>query len=75
LAVWIDVPTAGCVREQCPLNGTRSTSSRRGDGYAGWAEYAPFNAIVVTAAPDHVPSALIEQLAVNGRLRRLCEPL
>lgn len=41
---------------------------RTGDGYAGWKEQAPFDAIVVTAAPDHVPPALVEQLAVNGRM-------
>ena len=41
---------------------------RTGDGYAGWPEHAPFDAIVVTAAPDHVPPALVEQLAVKGRL-------
>ncbi len=41
---------------------------RAGDGYAGWKEAAPFDAIVVTAAPDHVPQPLIDQLAVGGRL-------
>ncbi len=41
---------------------------RAGDGYRGWPEEAPFDAIVVTAAPDHVPEALTEQLAVGGRL-------
>jgi protein-L-isoaspartate(D-aspartate) O-methyltransferase len=41
---------------------------RAGDGYAGWREHAPFDAIVVTAAPDHVPPALVEQLAMNGRM-------
>src|SRR5687768_9739433 len=41
---------------------------RTGDGYAGWSEQAPFDAIVVTAAPDHVPPALVAQLAVNGRM-------
>ncbi len=41
---------------------------KQGDGYYGWAEYAPFNAIIVTAAPDHLPSALAEQLAERGRL-------
>lgn len=41
---------------------------RRGDGYAGWPEAAPFAAIVVTAAPPAVPSALLEQLAPGGRL-------
>jgi protein-L-isoaspartate(D-aspartate) O-methyltransferase len=39
-----------------------------GDGYQGWPEYAPYNAIVVTAAPEQVPPALVEQLALNGRM-------
>ena len=41
---------------------------RIGDGYLGWPEAAPFDAIVVTAAPDHMPRPLIEQLAAGGRL-------
>lgn len=41
---------------------------RVGDGYAGWPEAAPFDAIVVTAAAPHVPAPLKEQLAVGGRL-------
>jgi protein-L-isoaspartate(D-aspartate) O-methyltransferase len=41
---------------------------RIGDGYRGWPEAAPFDAIVVTAAPDEVPAPLVEQLAVGGRL-------
>lgn len=41
---------------------------RIGDGYQGWPEAAPFDAIVVTAAPVEVPEALIEQLAVGGRM-------
>lgn len=41
---------------------------RTGDGYAGWPEAAPFDAIVVTAAPDHVPGPLRDQLALGGRL-------
>ena len=39
-----------------------------GDGYRGWPEEAPFDAIVVTAAPDHVPPALVEQLAAGARM-------
>ena len=39
-----------------------------GDGYEGWVEYSPFDAIIVTAAPDEVPKALIDQLKVGGRL-------
>jgi len=41
---------------------------RIGDGYAGWPEQAPFDIIVVTAAPEHVPQPLIDQLRPGGRL-------
>jgi protein-L-isoaspartate(D-aspartate) O-methyltransferase len=43
-------------------------SARQGDGYKGWPEQAPFNGIIITAAPPEIPSALIAQLAPNGRL-------
>jgi protein-L-isoaspartate(D-aspartate) O-methyltransferase len=39
-----------------------------GDGYAGWPEAAPFDAIIVTAAPEQVPEPLIRQLREGGRL-------
>jgi protein-L-isoaspartate(D-aspartate) O-methyltransferase len=39
-----------------------------GDGYQGWKEHAPYNAILVTAAPDHIPQPLIDQLAMNGKM-------
>ncbi len=41
---------------------------RVGDGYQGWPESAPFDAILVTAAPDHVPEPLVSQLAPGGRM-------
>jgi protein-L-isoaspartate(D-aspartate) O-methyltransferase len=41
---------------------------RAGDGYRGWPEVAPFDAILVTAAPPHVPQPLVEQLAAGGRM-------
>ncbi|MBA3248397.1 MAG: protein-L-isoaspartate(D-aspartate) O-methyltransferase [Pyrinomonadaceae bacterium] len=41
---------------------------KTGNGYLGWPEQAPFDTIIVTAAPDEVPPALVEQLAVNGKL-------
>jgi protein-L-isoaspartate(D-aspartate) O-methyltransferase len=41
---------------------------RIGDGYQGWEAHAPYDAIVVTAAPDHVPPALVAQLKPGGRL-------
>ena len=46
----------------------RAVSLRVGDGYAGWPEKAPFDAILVTAAPEQVPAPLLEQLARGGRL-------
>ncbi len=41
---------------------------RQADGYFGWEEHAPFDAIIVTAAPDHLPQPLANQLAEGGRL-------
>ncbi len=42
--------------------------TRIGDGFDGWPEHAPFDAIVVTAAPPRVPRPLLDQLALGGRL-------
>jgi protein-L-isoaspartate(D-aspartate) O-methyltransferase len=41
-------------------------SVRTADGYFGWEDQAPFDAVIVTAAPDHVPQPLVDQLAVGG---------
>ena len=41
---------------------------RAGNGYLGWPEHAPFDAILVTAAPEEVPQALVDQLAVGGKM-------
>ena len=41
---------------------------RQGDGYYGWKEHAPYDAIIVTAAAGHTPPALLEQLNEDGRL-------
>ncbi len=48
--------------------GYRNIRCRTGDGYLGWPEAAPFDGIIVTCAPDHIPPPLIEQLAVGGRM-------
>jgi protein-L-isoaspartate(D-aspartate) O-methyltransferase len=48
--------------------GYHNVMTRIGDGYRGWPEHAPFDSIVVTAAPREVPSPLIEQLKPGGRL-------
>jgi len=42
--------------------------TRIGDGFDGWPEHAPFDGVVVTAAPDKIPQPLLDQLAVGGRL-------
>jgi protein-L-isoaspartate(D-aspartate) O-methyltransferase len=48
--------------------GYANAAVRIGDGYHGWAEHAPYDRIIVTAAPDHVPPALVAQLRPGGRL-------
>ena len=48
--------------------GYQNVLLREGDGYMGWTEHAPFDAIMVTAAPDHIPQPLVDQLAVGGRM-------
>jgi len=48
--------------------GYDNVTIKLGDGYHGWEEHAPFDAIVVTAAASHVPPALIEQLKPGGRM-------
>lgn len=48
--------------------GYRNVTVRAGDGYVGWEERAPFDIIVVTAAPDHIPKPLLEQLKPGGRM-------
>lgn len=48
--------------------GYENIDAREGDGYKGWPEHAPFDVIILAAAPSHVPPALVEQLAKGGRL-------
>jgi protein-L-isoaspartate(D-aspartate) O-methyltransferase len=48
--------------------GYDNVHARVGDGYDGWPEHAPFDAIVVTAAPAEIPKPLLDQLAISGRL-------
>lgn len=49
-------------------SGYRNVTVRTGDGYAGWAEHAPFDIVIVTAAPDHIPQPLLDQLKPGGRM-------
>jgi protein-L-isoaspartate(D-aspartate) O-methyltransferase len=48
--------------------GYKNIVRKSGDGYNGWKEHAPFDIIIVTAAPNEIPKPLIDQLAENGRL-------
>ena len=48
--------------------GYRNIVLRTGDGYAGWPEAAPFDAIILTAAPRAIPPPLLNQLAIGGTL-------
>jgi protein-L-isoaspartate(D-aspartate) O-methyltransferase len=49
-------------------SGYANVDVRAGDGYAGWPEHAPFDRIMVTAAPEDIPQPLIDQLATDGRM-------
>jgi protein-L-isoaspartate(D-aspartate) O-methyltransferase len=48
--------------------GYKNITVKIGDGYIGWEEFAPFDAIIVTAAPPHIPQPLLDQLKERGRL-------
>lgn len=48
--------------------GYHNVAVQEGNGYQGWAEEAPFDRIVLTAAPEDIPKALVDQLAPGGRL-------
>ncbi len=67
-SIEIIEPLAKQAAERLSRLGFSNVHVRAGDGYRGWPEAAPFDAIIVTAAPDHVPQPLIDQLRVGGRL-------
>lgn len=48
--------------------GYTNVHTRIGDGYIGWEEHAPYDGIIVTAAPDHIPQPLVDQLKPGGRM-------
>ena len=48
--------------------GYKNVQVKIGDGYRGWPEHAPFDAVIVTCAPDHVPQPLVEQIKEGGRI-------
>ena len=59
-------PLAETARKTLTTLGYKNIRTRTGDGYAGWPEAAPFDRIMVTAAPPEVPATLIEQLKIDG---------
>ncbi|OFW14080.1 MAG: protein-L-isoaspartate O-methyltransferase [Acidobacteria bacterium RIFCSPLOWO2_12_FULL_67_14] len=59
-------PLAERARQTLSGLGYRNIDVRTGNGYLGWAEHAPYDRIMVTAAPDEVPTALVEQLKIGG---------
>lgn len=61
-------PLAERAEELLKKLGYRNVKVKCGDGYLGWEEYAPFDGIIVTCAPEHIPQPLIDQLAEGGRM-------
>ena len=61
-------PLGVTARERLAALGYRNVDVRVGDGYYGWPEKAPFDCILVTAAANHIPPPLIEQLKPGGRM-------
>jgi protein-L-isoaspartate(D-aspartate) O-methyltransferase len=59
-------PLADRARETLSALGYHNVRVRTGNGYLGWPEHAPYDRIIVTAAPDEVPDALLQQLKVGG---------
>jgi len=54
--------------ERLKKMGYTNITGKFGDGYKGWPEHAPYDIVIVTAAPEQIPQPLIDQLAENGRL-------
>ncbi len=61
-------PLAQRAKDTLKKLGLTNVAVRTGDGYQGWPDEAPFDAIILTAAPWHVPQPLLNQLAIGGRL-------
>ena len=65
-SIEIDPELAETARRTLAETGYHNVDVRTGDGYRGWPEHAPFDRIIVTAAPPQIPDALVAQLAVGG---------
>jgi protein-L-isoaspartate(D-aspartate) O-methyltransferase len=67
-SIEIVEPLATSARQRLKDLGYKNIIVKQGDGYRGWPQKAPFDLIIVAAAPDHVPQPLVDQLKVGGRL-------
>ena len=66
--IEIIAPLAESAAERLARLGYDNVTVRHGDGYHGWKEHAPFDAVLVTAAASHIPPPLVDQLKVGGRM-------
>ena len=66
-SIEIVEPLAKEAKARLARLGYKNITVRAGDGYQGWPEKAPFDVIVVAAAPDHIPQPLVDQLAPGGK--------
>jgi protein-L-isoaspartate(D-aspartate) O-methyltransferase len=67
-SIELEAELAERARSDLARLGYRNVNVRHGNGYLGWPEQAPFDAIAVTAAPQEIPPRLLEQLALGGRM-------
>ena len=67
-SVEIVAPVASQAQQRLRALGYHNIEVRSGDGYQGWADKGPFDAILLSAAPPHIPQPLIDQLRVGGRM-------
>ena len=67
-SIEIIEPLAKSAADRLKALGYQNITVRQGDGYKGWPEHGPFDAIVVTAAASHIPAPLIDQLKPGGRM-------
>jgi protein-L-isoaspartate(D-aspartate) O-methyltransferase len=67
-SIEIVEPLGRAAKERLAQLGYRNITAKVGDGYRGWPEHAPFDRIILTAAPKQMPAALVEQLAAGGTI-------
>lgn len=66
--IEITEPLSNDAQKRLAAMGYKNITFKVGDGYKGWIEHAPYDAIIVTCSEDHIPQPLIDQLAVGGRM-------